>query len=148
MSTFTCLYYHIVFGTKDRRTLIAPGLRPQLHAYIGGIARDQKGIALAIGGPDDHVHVLARLDKNRTVPDLVREWKGSSSRWVHETFPDLVFGWQDGYAAFTVSVNGLPQVKAYIARQVEHHRTITFEEELRSFLECHGVEYDERYLWR
>ena len=147
LSSFTCLYYHVVFGTKERRPLITPDIRPRLYAYVGGIVRDQRGTVLAIGGGDDHVHVLADLDKARTIPDAVRDWKRGSSRWVHEELGDARFGWQTGYAAFTVSVSGLPQVKAYIAGQDEHHRAVTFEEEYRSFLERHGVEYDEQYLW-
>ena len=147
MSSLVCLYYHIVFSTKDRALLLTPTLRERLWPYLGGIIRDQGGIALAVGGTADHVHVLARLAKDRTIPDVLRELKGSSSHWVHEMSPELSFGWQAGYAAFTVGVRGVPQVQAYIARQEEHHWTTTFQDELRAFLDQHGIEYDERYLW-
>ena len=147
MASFACLYYHLVFAAKGREPLVTPEIRPRLWGYIGGIIRSQGGLALAIGGTADHVHLLASLPKNRTIPDLLREIKANSSRWVHETFPRSGFAWQDGYAAFTVSVRGLTQVKAYIARQEEHHRKVSFEDEFRSFLAEHGVEFDERYLW-
>ncbi|MBM3476300.1 MAG: IS200/IS605 family transposase [Armatimonadetes bacterium] len=147
MASFACLYYHLVFATKGREPLVTPEIAPRLWSYIGGIIRSQGGLALAIGGTADHVHLLASLPKNRTIPDLLREIKANSSRWVHETFPHPRFAWQDGYAAFTVSVRGLPQVNAYIAGQEEHHAKVSFEDEFRSFLAEHGVEYDERYLW-
>jgi len=56
------------------------------------------------------------------------------------------FAWQSGYGAFTVSHSRLGRVRDYIARQAEHHRKITFQEEFRAFLDRHGISYDERYL--
>jgi len=147
VASFACLYYHLVFATKGREPLATEDVRRRLWAYISGIIRSQGGLALAIGGTADHVHILASLPKSRTIPDLLREIKANSSRWVHETFAQPRFAWQDGYAAFTVSVRGLPQVKAYIARQEEHHAKVSFEDEFRSFLAQHGVEYDERHIW-
>ena len=74
--------------------------------------------------------------------------KGGSSKWIHESFPSLAdFQWQDGYGAFTVSKSQLPDLLEYVARQREHHRVRTFQEEYRLFLEKHGIEYDERYVW-
>jgi putative transposase len=46
-----------------------------------------------------------------------------------------------------VSHSHLETVKAYLSRQAEHHRTMTFQEEFVAFLKRHGVAYDERYLW-
>jgi len=95
----------------------------------------------------DHVHILTQLAQNRALADMMRDLKANSSRWVHETFPERRdFGWHDGYAAFTVSVKGVPKVKDYIARQEEHHRVTSYREELKSFLEAHDIPFDERYL--
>jgi putative transposase len=57
------------------------------------------------------------------------------------------FVWQAGYAAFAVSDLHSDRVKAYLSRQAEHHRRITFQEQFIAFLQRHGIEYDERYLW-
>jgi REP element-mobilizing transposase RayT len=79
--------------------------------------------------------------------EVLQELKQSSSKWIHQEFPDLrAFAWQDGYAAFTVSHSGMPQVVEYIAQQVPHHHRQTFVEELIALLERHGVQYDERYI--
>jgi REP element-mobilizing transposase RayT len=145
--SFVCLYYHLIFATKGRAPLIGPEVRPRLWDYLGGILRSQGGVPHAIGGTANHVHILTALGKSKTIPDVLREVKAGSSQWVHETFPRVPFAWQEGYAAFTVGVQGLAQVEAYIARQEEHHRQVAFEAEFRSFLAEHGVEYDERYLW-
>jgi hypothetical protein len=78
----------------------------------------------------------------------MRELKADSSGWVHKTFPDRTsFGWQTGYGAFSVSHSSLADVEKYIANQEEHHRRVSFREELLAFLKRHEIEYDERFLW-
>jgi putative transposase len=76
-----------------------------------------------------------------------RHIKQTSSHWIHETIGVKNFAWQPGHDAFTVSVSNCDAVKEYIANQVEHHRTKTFQEEYVVFLQKHGVEYDEKNLW-
>ena len=147
-SSFLCLHYHLIFSTKQRKPQVVPEIAPRLYDYIGGIVRAAGGVLLAAGGMPDHVHLLVRLKATRAVADVLRDIKAGSSGWVHETFPERTdFAWQTGYAAFAVSVSGLGAVKEYIARQEEHHGETTFEEEFVAFLQKHGIEYDERYLW-
>jgi hypothetical protein len=74
--------------------------------------------------------------------------KANSSRWIHEQGLSPAFDWQDGYGAFTVSKSQMPAVSSYIRMQPEHHRRRTFKEEFAEFLARHGVNYDERYLWK
>jgi REP element-mobilizing transposase RayT len=141
-------YAHIVFSTKERRPFIAAEIESRLHAYLGGIVREQGGIPLRINGTDDHVHILARTPKTVADSDFMRILKPNSSKWVHETFPQLGdFAWQVGYGWFSVSKSSVPRVEAYIENQKEHHRSMTFQEEFVQMLKKHGIEYDERYLW-
>lgn len=80
--------------------------------------------------------------------EIAKILKGESSKWIHEEFPKLSkFGWQDGYAVFTVSRSIVPRVVEYIRDQRIHHATKTFEEEYVELLELHGVEYDEKFLF-
>jgi hypothetical protein len=82
------------------------------------------------------------------VSKAVQLLKGGSSKWIHDTFPTFAgFAWQDGYGAFSVSKSQLPEVIEYVAKQREHHRVRMFQEEFRAFLEKHGIEFDERYVW-
>jgi len=143
------LFYHILFSTKQRRPLLAGDALSRTCRYIGGIARKLQGQVLLANGMPDHVHLAASIPATMAVADFVRAVKANSSAWAHQQFPDLRdFAWQDGYAAFTVSPSLLPQVKQYIENQAEHHRKLSFQEELVALLEKHGVEYDERYIWR
>ena len=146
-STHLSLHYHVVFSTKNRVSNIADSWRDRLHAYLGGVVRNVHGVPEAIGGIADHVHLLIGLRATACLADVVRDIKGVSSRWVHEEIGDRAFAWQEGYGAFTVSVSQRDVVRAYIARQEEHHRKRTFQEEYVELLKRSGVEYDERYLW-
>ncbi len=103
--TYTQLFYHLVWSTKNREPLILPGWRPDLHAYIGGIVRNRRGELIAAGGVPDHIHLLARLPADRAVAEVVRDIKAVSSGWRHE-HGEPGFAWQGGYGAFTVSKPG------------------------------------------
>ena len=147
-NTYTSLHYHLVFSTKNRERWITPDLEPRLWAYLGGIAKENKMTPIQIGGVEDHVHVLLGAPATLAPSKIAQYMKGGSSAWIHQTFPNLKgFAWQDGYGAFTVSKSSLPDVRAYVLGQREHHRTRTFQEEHVAFLKRHEIEYDGRYSW-
>ena len=146
--TYTQLLSHIVFSTKERRPTLTPELRARLFPYMGGIIRQLDGVALLINGVADHVHLLVSMPATTAPSEFVGKLKTNSSKWVHENFPEArAFAWQLGYSAFSVSVSQQKGVLDYIADQEEHHRKVSFQEELISFLKKHGVEYDERYVF-
>ena len=147
-NTYTSLFYHIVFSTKNRVAFIRPDIEERVWAYIGGIARNHKMTALQIGGIEDHLHALIMAPPAIAPYEIAKYLKGESSKWIHETFADLRdFGWQDGYGAFTVSKSKLPDVASYIQKKRMRHQAQTFQGEYREMLDKHGVEYDEQYLW-
>ena len=92
--------------------------------------------------------MLLDLPATVSLSDCLRTLKANSSKWIHEKWPDRSkFGWQKGYAAFSVNKSGVDRVVQYIERQHEHHRRMTYQEEVRRFLEEYGIECDERYMW-
>jgi REP element-mobilizing transposase RayT len=116
---------------------------------VGGIVRELKGTLLDANGAADHVHLVALLRPTMAISDVLQEVKGSSSKWIHGTFAELRdFSWQDGYAAFSVSKSAVPDVLTYVRDQEEHHRRMSFQEELMALLDRHGVEYDPKYILR
>jgi REP element-mobilizing transposase RayT len=135
---------HIVFSTDERRPLIRHDMKIRLHAYLGGIARENSMVALAIGGIEDHVHVLLSLNRTIAVAKAVQFLKGCSSKWINDTFPDYGrFSWQEGYGAFSVSISQRDRTAAYIHNQVEHHKKFDFAEEFRRLLAIHGMQEEE-----
>ena len=101
-----------------------------------------------IGGVEDHVHTLARFGRTITQAEWVKELKRVSNEWMKRQGRDYAdFEWQSGYADFSVSQSNLERVIKYIANQEEHHRKITFQDELRTLLQKHNIAWDERYVW-
>ena len=146
-SSYCNLLYHIVFATKGREPWMTATIRPRIHQYIGGAIRAENGIALIVNGTADHIHILAKLRQDKAISKLIGELKANSSGWISRTFSDAAaFAWQEGYGAFTVSESQVPKVRRYIERQEEHHRSVSFVEELKVILRAHGLPFDERYL--
>jgi REP-associated tyrosine transposase len=145
--SFGSLHCHIVFSTKNRTSLITAELQPRLFEYIGGILRNHSSKLIAAGGMPDHVHLLVSLGRTVAVADALRVVKSNSSGWLHEEIGLKEFHWQDGYGAFAVSYSNVDQVKAYLAKQADHHRRMTFQDEFRELLRRHELEWDQRYVW-
>lgn len=132
---------HCVFSTKERGPWLAPGIRERRGPYLSGIARENDMKGLAVGGVADHVHLLLSLPPTLSISKAVQLVKGNSSKWLRETFSELLredFAWQEGFGAFSIGVSGVKDTIHYIQTQEEHHRHRNFREELEIFLEKHG----------
>jgi putative transposase len=145
--THCSLLYHCVFSTKDREKTIAPERQTRLWSYIGGIVRERGWKALAVGGTEDHVHLLLSLPSSVAIANAMREIKHGSSRWMHEDGRIPGFEWQEGYGAFSIGWSQIEATSAYIAGQMEHHRKRDFQAEFVAFLKKNCIEYDERHVW-
>jgi REP element-mobilizing transposase RayT len=139
---------HLVYSTKTRQPWIPKEHRDDLFAYQAGIFKEWESPALLIGGVEDHMHALFSLSKNHALKKIVEEVKKGSSKWMKIHGPkNPDFFWQAGYGAFSVSQSNGDSVKRYIENQEEHHRKLTYQDELRALLRRHGIDFDERYVW-
>ena len=148
-NTYTSLFYHFVFSTKNRQRQINTEIENRVWAYIGGIARKHKCAALQIGGVEDHIHALILSPPIYSPSEIAKFLKGESSKWIHEEFPNMrTFGWQDGYSVFSVSKSIVPKVVEYIKNQREHHQEKSFENEYVDLLYLHDIDtIDEKYIF-
>ncbi len=147
--SYVNLIYHIVFSTKDREPFITDVYQARLHEYIGGIVHGHGGIALAINGAADHIHLLAKLRQDKALSEMIRDFKAGASGWMHKVFPDAQdFAWQNGYGAFTVSASQVELVRRYIANQQMHHQKHSFRDEFIQLLELNEIEFNPDYLWK
>lgn len=144
-STYHSLHFHIVFATKNREPFIHADWRPRLHEYLGGTVKGLGGVPEAIGGVEDHVHLLISLKTTAAPAEIVRELKKAASVWAAEHHCKG-FAWQEGYGIFSVSWTHVDVVRNYIANQEEHHRKSGFQDEFKRMLERNGVTYDPKYL--
>jgi len=139
---------HIIFSTKNRNAWLDRAVRPRLHAYVATICRDLNADAFRVGGVADHLHIVTTLPRTLSQAEMVETVKKTSSKWIKGLDAKYrEFYWQRGYGAFSVSPSHLKAVLEYVENQAEHHRTRSFQEEYRGFLQRYGVESDERYVW-
>ncbi|MBV8543194.1 MAG: IS200/IS605 family transposase [Acidobacteria bacterium] len=146
--SYSNILTHIVFSTKNRQTLIDTALEARLFPYIGGIVRQLSGKLYVVNGVEDHIHLLAELPPTIAVAEAIGKIKGSSTYWIHQSFPEqAVFAWQRGYAAFSVSKSKVALVARYIEGQKEHHKKHSFQDEFLELMRRHGIAINEKYLW-
>jgi putative transposase len=146
--SLTDIILHIVFSTKERRPWIQSDIEDQLYAYISGICKNLNSPIIRINGMADHIHLLLHLSKTIAVSDLISNIKSNASRWIKtqgESYKN--FSWQGGYGGFSVSRPSVEGAIKYIANQKEHHKTVSFKEELITLLERGQISYNEQYLW-
>lgn len=144
--SYVSLKYHLVFSTKFRLPWITPELEPELYGYLGGVLEGKQGRVIAIGGIEDHVHILAGLSQNRSLASILAAVKSNSSSFCKEIGRNPDFAWQEGYAAFTVSESQVARVRRYIRRQKIHHRKVTYEDEIRELARRHGLEVEDAFF--
>ena len=136
----------LVFSTKNREPVLHQELDERLHSYLAGILKSEGHIPIKVGGFNDHVHLLYYLSRTQTIAKSVEVVKSGSLIWLRRQGLED-FHWQNGYGVFGVSESNVPAVVRYIENQREHHKAISFQDELRQLLTEHGIEFDERYLW-
>ena len=147
MSTYTQILYQIVFSTKKRERTLQKENRQQLFQYIWGILKKKNCHLYRINGVEDHLHIVTHLHPSVALANLVKDIKVASSDYIKEQKLFSYFnGWQDGYSAFTYSIDAKNNLIEYVKNQETHHLKKSYREELIDLLKEHGVEYDEKYL--
>lgn len=142
------MYIHLTFGTKNRYPFIKPEWESKLHAYIAGIMKNYDCPVLEMNSVTDHIHILFRLSKNYPISKVIENVKKDSSKWIKANTVHNKFAWQVGYGAFSISSSKLDAVQSYFRNQKEHHKRVSFEEEIEDFFKKYKVsEYEKSYFW-
>ena len=146
-NTFTQIYLQFVFAVQNRYSLIKPKWKNELYKYITGIVQNNKHKLIAINGVPNHIHVFVGYKPHQLIPDLLKDIKGGSSKWINEkAFIQSKFAWQAGYGAFSYSHSQINDIVQYIMNQETHHKKKTFQEEYIQLLKRFNIKYDERYI--
>ena len=123
MNNHTEIYLHFVWATWDRHPLLTGEVRDAVYRSIQAECREMRVEVIAIGGMEDHVHVLVRAPASVAPSQLVKQVKGASSFLINSaTRPTQVFRWQGGYGVFSVSRQHVSRIRGYVLNQEEHHR--------------------------
>ncbi|MGH9874992.1 MAG: IS200/IS605 family transposase [Pyrinomonadaceae bacterium] len=144
MSThsYSRCWIHLVWTTLDREPMLTKPAAARASEFLDGYSLE-KGIYMKINyfNPE-HVHALIDLPTSKSIEDVVKLLKGSSSHWINEQ--KLLrgkFAWGRGYGAFSVSHSDVGRVAGYIANQEKHHHKKTFREEFQLFVNKYGLEW-------
>ena len=147
-NTYTQIYLQFVFPVKCRQCLIKSEWKDELYKYITGILQMNKHKLLAINGVSDHIHILVDYKPHQSIPELLQDIKGSSSKWINQKgFVNGKFSWQQGYGAFSYSQSQIDRIIRYINNQELHHKKKSFREEYIRLLEKFDVAFDEKYIF-
>jgi putative transposase len=147
-NTYTQIHIHAVFAVRYRRACIDASWKEELHKYICGIVRNNEHKTLAINSMPDHMHLLIGLRPSQSLSDLMKDVKGSSSKWINErNLCAGAFKWQEGYGAFAVNNRGLSRVATYIEEQEAHHLKTNFRTEYLQLLNEEKVDFQEKFIF-
>ncbi len=144
-STFTQIYFHIVFAVKEREKVLKSTFRPEVLKFITSVIQTRNHKVREINGVEDHIHILIGYNPNQSLPDLIRDIKSESSKFINER--RLIrghFSWQEGYGAFSIGKTELNRIHEYIRNQEVHHLEESSISEIRRFLASYGCEDPER----
>jgi putative transposase len=129
------IYLHLVWATWDRQPCISADIESDVYSAILDKCRTYRCTVLAIGGIEDHVHLLVRTSHQMDISAMVRDAKGSSSHLVTTVLkPNDFFRWQGGYGAFSIDPRSVGRVTEYIQNQKTHHAENTTPAYLEQFL--------------
>lgn len=146
-NTFTQIYLHLVFAVQNRISLIQPDWKDELYKYITGIVQNNGHKLIAINGMHNHLHIATGYKPHQLVPELLKDVKGYSSKWINERkFIRGKFNWQEGYGAFSFSHSQIDKVVRYLDHQTQHHKKQTFREEYIQLLKKYNIPFDEKYI--
>ncbi len=139
--SFNKIWLHAIWATKERKPLLVPKIESKVYNFMDKQLRGLGCPVRIINGMPDHVHCLFLLNPQKSVADVIKQVKGSTSHFINkQNFVSEKFAWQTGYAAFSVSESQLEKVFRYINNQKQHHSNKSFHDEYEAFLKLNGIE--------
>jgi putative transposase len=142
LHSYSRCWIHLIWGTLNREKLLSKEAAVRVSRYLTEYA-ETKSFYVKINYVNaDHVHILVDLPTGVSIENMVQLFKGASSHWINaNNVIEGKFAWGRGYGAFSVSESNVGQVAAYVAGQQQHHRIRTFADELKEFIERHGLNW-------
>ena len=137
------IWVHLVFSTKNREPYLSDiESRKKIFQHIKQNAEEKEIWLDNIGGHNNHIHCLTSLGKEQSISKVAQLIKGESSHWINENkLTKSKFIWQGDYWAVGVSESHLDSIRQYIQDQENHHKKITFNDEIELFMKKYGWKF-------
>ena len=143
----SCLV-HVVVGTYRQNNFLTADVRSRLSTYLSTVSKSKGTKLVALGGAENHIHILLALPAKLSVESAIIPLKQSSTTWIRQNFETLrSFSWATGFAAFSISRSQLDSTMLYIQNQEQYHWKKSFVEEYKEFLNYHHLPYNETTLF-
>lgn len=139
--SFNKVWIHAIWTTKERAPLIHPGIEQVVHQFVSKEFRDLGCTVKIVNGMPDHIHCLFLLNPQKSIAEVIKQIKGSSSHCLNQN--NIIvekFAWQTGYAAYSVSESVVDKVFRYIQNQKQHHAAKTLQQEHDEFMKLYKLE--------
>jgi len=141
------IYCHIIFWTPKLQPVLSPEMLAKACEEMDQAMFTVAGEALAAGGSENHLHILARMSPEYSVQQAIDALEARSASMVARECEVPNFAWKDESVAVTISPEELGAARGFIENQASHHEIVTFQSELKAIFYEHGFEYDERKLF-
>jgi putative transposase len=82
-------HVHLIWIPKRRKPVLKGEIKLRLSAILDSVAHDKGWIIKAKDIASDHVHLMVEYDETTPICEVVRAFKGRSSRLLRDEFPDL-----------------------------------------------------------
>jgi putative transposase len=112
--------YHLVWIPKRRKPVLVGEIAARLRAICEEVAADNGWTILELAIQPDHVHLFVEATVREAPYQVVRAFKGRSSRLLREEFPELLklpSLWTRAYFAATVGHVSQETIARYIEEQ-------------------------------
>ena len=141
------MYCHIIFWTRRLQPALSGEMLAGVREVMDQAMFTVEGEALAAGGAENHLHILARLSPDHSVQEVLDTLRQRSAAWAAQAGGGKDFSWHEEEVAVTISPMDLKTARAFIESQESHHEVVPFQCELKAIFDEHGFDYDERELW-
>ncbi len=114
---------HITWHTKNNLPLIKAELEPKLYQFLKQkILETPETFVHAIGGIENHVHIVVSIPPTVQPAEWIGQLKGASSHHINQLTNYKLLEWQHGYGIVSFGTKDLKWVLDYVLNQKEHHK--------------------------
>ncbi len=147
MGTYTRILYQITFQILNWEPTLTKHNRERLFSFIAGILMKKKCFVYQVGGIEDHIHIITHVHPTISISTLVKDIKLSCVDFIRreKLFPGFM-GWNEGYGAFTYSLEAEMNLIKYVKDQEQHHKKESPKKEYLRQLRGFGIDFNEKYI--
>jgi REP-associated tyrosine transposase len=123
---------HITWHTKNNDPVIKDNIENRLYHFLENKVRKEKDVIFhAIGGIEDHIHLVVSIPPTLRISDWIGQLKGGSSFYInHEIVNRKLLDWQEGYGVVSFGTRDQEWVIRYVKNQKRHHAKGTIQDRL------------------